>query len=441
MSTSSRTRVRRVDDQRLAGLPVADEVHEVHHLAGDRVVGGEVAAGEQLAEVEAVVGHAGWQRRAPTGQRREVSRCRPMPGPGRSRAGMTKRIEYRTCPLCEATCGLELHLDDDELTLVRGDKDDVFSHGYLCPKGTALKQLEADPDRLRTPQMRRGDTWHEVDLGRGVRRDRAGPRCRSSSSTAATRSAVYLGNPNAHNLGALIYNRVLLQALGTANVFSASTVDQMPKQVQLGADVRGRADRPGPRRRPHRLPADPRREPVRVERQPHDRARLPGPAARRCGPGAAGSWSSTRAARRRPRRPTSTSSSAPAPTRTSSSALVHTLVAEGLVHLGRAEGHVDGLDEVERLAADFAPEVVAPVCGIDADTIRRVARDLAATERAAVYGRIGTCTQEFGTLASWLVDVVNIARRQPRPRGRRDVHEARDRRTEHRRHARASGAG
>ena len=87
-------------------------------------------------------------------------------------------------------------------------------------------------------------------------------------------------------------------------------------------------------------------------------------------------------------------------------ALVHTIVAEGLVNLGNADGHVDGLDEVARLAQDFAPEAVAPVCGIDAETIRP-SRDLATTERAAVYGRIGTCTQEFGTLASWLVDVVN----------------------------------
>ena len=88
-------------------------------------------------------------------------------------------------------------------------------------------------------------------------------------------------------------------------------------------------------------------------------------------------------------------------------ALVHTIVTEGLVSLGNAEGHVEGIDEVARLAQDFAPEDVAPVCGIEAATIRRVARDLATTERAAVYGRIGTCTQEFGTVASWLVDVVN----------------------------------
>ena len=75
---------------------------------------------------------------------------------------------YRTCPLCEATCGLELHLEGDEITLVRGDQDDVFSHGFLCPKGTALKQLESDPDRLRRPQMRRGD-----GMARGVSWDEA----------------------------------------------------------------------------------------------------------------------------------------------------------------------------------------------------------------------------------------------------------------------------
>ena len=79
-----------------------------------------------------------------------------------TRNGDGKRIDYRTCPLCEATCGLELHLDGREITLVRGDRDDVFSHGYLCPKGTALKGLESDPDRLRVPLVRRGDSLRRV---------------------------------------------------------------------------------------------------------------------------------------------------------------------------------------------------------------------------------------------------------------------------------------
>ena len=81
---------------------------------------------------------------------------------------MARRIEYRTCHLCEATCGLELHLEDDRIALVRGDRDDVFSHGYLCPKGTALKHLDADPDRVRTPLVKDGDgrfrpaSWDEA---------------------------------------------------------------------------------------------------------------------------------------------------------------------------------------------------------------------------------------------------------------------------------------
>src|SRR3989454_4014922 len=89
-------------------------------------------------------------------------------------------------------------------------------------------------------------------------------------------------------------------------------------------------------------------------------------------------------------------------------AIVHTLFAERRVRLGRLAEHTVGVERVEALARPFAPEVVARRCGIDAATIRRLARELATTERAAVYGRIGTCTQEFGTLASWLVDVINV---------------------------------
>ncbi|MGZ6964789.1 MAG: molybdopterin-dependent oxidoreductase, partial [Acidimicrobiia bacterium] len=318
---------------------------------------------------------------------------------------MTKRIAFRTCPLCEATCGLELHLEDDEITLVRGDRDDVFSHGYLCPKGTALKQLEADPDRLRRPQVRKGDTWHEVswddafaEIERGL-----GPILEANRDAVG----VYLGNPNAHNLGAMVEGKVLLQALGSANVFSASTVDQMPKQVSSGLMFGGALTVPVPDldRTDYLLilGANPFASNGSLMTVPDVPGRL-------------------RAIRARggrlvvvdPRR-SKTAEEAdehlfirPGTDAQFLFGLVHTIVSEGLVHLGNADGHVVGVEEVSRLAQDFAPEVVAPVCGIDADTIRRVARDLASTERAAVYGRIGTCTQEFGTLASWLVDVVNV---------------------------------
>src|SRR6266516_280134 len=316
------------------------------------------------------------------------------------------RTVFRTCPLCEATCGLELHLDGRDITLVRGDRDDVFSHGFLCPKGTALKQLEADPDRLRRPQVRRGDAWHEVswdDAFGEVERGLSPILDRYGRDAVA----MYLGNPNVHNLAGTQYNRVLIQALRTKNIYSASTVDQMPKQVSAGlmfgtvlsipipdidrtdyllmlganpfasnGSLMTAPDYPG-RLRALRarggkfVVVDPRRSKTAEEADEHLFIR----------PGTDAEFLF---------------------------AIVHTLFGERLVTLGAIADHVGGLDEVERLAREFTPEAVAPVCGIDAGTIRRTARELAAAPRAAVYARIGTCTQEFGTLASWLVDVVNV---------------------------------
>jgi anaerobic selenocysteine-containing dehydrogenase len=315
------------------------------------------------------------------------------------------RTVYRTCPLCEATCGLELRLSGRDITLVRGDRDDVFSHGFLCPKGTALKQLEADPDRLRRPQLRRDDEWHEVSWDDAFAAVEQGitPILDRYGRDAV---AMYLGNPNVHNLAGTLYNRVLIQALGTKNIYSASTVDQMPKQVSAGlmfgtvlsipipdidrtdyllmlganpfasnGSLMTAPDYPG-RLRALRarggkfVVVDPRRSKTAEEADEHLFIR----------PGTDAHFLF---------------------------AIVHTLFTERLVAVGALAEHVAGVDEVERLAREFTPEAVAPVCGIDAETIRRTARELARAPRAAVYARIGTCTQEFGTLASWLVDVAN----------------------------------
>src|ERR687884_174528 len=141
---------------------------------------------------------------------------------------------YATCPLCEATCGLELTLaNGDGITRIRGDAEDVFSHGFICPKGATLRALHEDPDRLRTPLVRRDGelveaTWDEAFAE--VER-RLPPLLERHGRDAV---AIYLGNPSAHNLATLLYGRVLVKALGTRNIFSASTVDQMPKQVSAG---------------------------------------------------------------------------------------------------------------------------------------------------------------------------------------------------------------
>ena len=139
------------------------------------------------------------------------------------------RTAYRTCPLCEATCGLELTLDGDTVAAIRGDAADIFSRGFVCPKGAALKQLHEDPDRVRTPLIKDGGGFRPAswDEAFAVIHERLSPILDADRNTVA----VYLGNPNAHNIDSLLYGRVLLKALSTRNVYSASSVDQIPKQL------------------------------------------------------------------------------------------------------------------------------------------------------------------------------------------------------------------
>ena len=316
-----------------------------------------------------------------------------------------EQTHFVTCPLCEATCGLEVRTAGREVVSIRGDRDDPFSRGYLCPKAAALKDLDADPDRLRAPLVRRDDRWHEVswdDAFAEVER-RLRPILDAHGRDAV---ACYLGNPSAHNLGLIIYGRVLLRALGSRNVYSASTVDQMPKQVSAGLMFGTGLSVPVPDldRTDHLLilGADPLVSNGSLMTAPDVRGRL-------------------RAIRQRggrvvvvdPRRSRTAEHASehhfirPGTDAYLLFAMVHVLFREELVRAGRLADLLQGLDEVAELARPFTPEAVASLCGIDAPTIARLARELAAAPRAAVYGRIGTCTQEFGTLASWLVDVLN----------------------------------
>jgi anaerobic selenocysteine-containing dehydrogenase len=141
---------------------------------------------------------------------------------------------FATCPLCEATCGLALDIEGDTVVKVRGDAEDVFSAGFICPKGASIGELHADPDRISTPLVRRDGelvpaSWDEAFAAI----DEQLTPIRASGERNAT--AVYLGNPNAHTLDGLIYLRALIKAIGTRNIFSATSVDQLPKQISCAA--------------------------------------------------------------------------------------------------------------------------------------------------------------------------------------------------------------
>jgi anaerobic selenocysteine-containing dehydrogenase len=321
--------------------------------------------------------------------------------------GHRDRTAYRTCPLCEATCGLELTLDGEEIVSIRGDRQDVFSHGFLCPKGYALKELHSDPDRVRTPLIKQADgtftpaTW---DQAFALINERLAPLLAEDRNSVA----VYLGNPNAHNLDSVLYGRVLLRGLGSRNIYSASTVDQYPKQMASALMFGTGTTVPVPDldRTNHllMLGANPLQSNGSLMTAPDVRGRL-------------------RALRSRggklvvidPRR-TRTAQEAdehhfirPGTDALLLFALIHVLLAEELAAPGEhLTGLAEGLDELRELAEAFTPEAASAVCGIPTEEIRRMARELAAAPRAAVYGRIGTCTQAFGTLSSWLVDVLNF---------------------------------
>jgi anaerobic selenocysteine-containing dehydrogenase len=315
-------------------------------------------------------------------------------------------VHYRTCPFCEATCGLEVKLRGDRVVSVRGDAEDVFSHGFLCPKSQGLKQLSEDPDRLRTPLVRRDGElveagWEEAF---GLVEERLGAVLADGDRNAV---AVYIGNPAAHSLGPMIYGQALLKALGTRNVYSASTVDQMPKQVAAGLMFGTGLSVPVPDldRTDHLLilGANPLVSNGSLLTAPDMRGRIRA-IRERGGKVVVVDPRETRTAREASEhhfiRPGTDAALL--------FAIVNVLLAERLAQPGRLAEHANGAERVAELARPFTPEAAAPLCGVDAERIRRMAHELAAAERAAVYGRMGTTTQRFGTLASWLVDLVNF---------------------------------
>jgi anaerobic selenocysteine-containing dehydrogenase len=314
-------------------------------------------------------------------------------------------IHHRICPLCEACCGLEISVRAGTVVGIRGHAADVLSRGYICPKAVALKDLHEDPDRLRAPLIKRDGVFEPATWTQAFAliEQRLPPLLQSQGRQAA---ALVIGNPAAHKIGLGLYFQRLARALGTRNVFSASTLDQIPRHlvsgllyghwmsvpvpdiercdflIVLGAnpaasngsmwtvpDFRGKAK--ALRARGGRLVViDPRRSETAALADEHDFIRPGADVYLLLG-------------------------------------MVQTLFAERLVAVGRVGALFDGIAQVEAAVAPFDAQTVAARCGLPAERIRALARSLAGTPRAAIYARIGTCTQEFGSLCTWLVDLLN----------------------------------
>ena len=303
-------------------------------------------------------------------------------------------------------CGLEIRVEgrpeNGKVTSIRGNRDDVWSRGHLCPKGVSLAALHDDPDRIRRPLINVDGRWQEVSWDAAFRRctELLTPVIRKYGIGAVT---AYTGNPLAHSFSLARYAGVLLGMSGMPVTYSPGTVDQWPKNLSSHLMYGGWWTFPVP---------DIERTDLLVIMGANPAASQGSLLAAPDVMGLIGAISKRGKVIVIDPVRTRTAAHAdewlpiiPGTDAALLLAVAHTLFDEDLVNPGP---HVDGVDTMRRVAADWRPSRVSAVTGIGEDRIRRLARELAGTEKSVVYGRIGLCNQEFGSLASWLVDVINI---------------------------------
>lgn len=317
---------------------------------------------------------------------------------------MSKTLHHRACHLCEAICGLTIETEGERILSIKGDPQDSFSRGHVCPKAVALQDIQNDPDRLRQPVRRVGGEWQPIGWEEAfelVAVRLADIRERHGNDAVA----VYQGNPSVHNYGLMTHSNYFLGQLKTRNRYSATSVDQLPHHLVsqqmfghgllipipdidhtdfmliLGGnplasngsimtvpDVEKRLK--ALKSRGGRLVVvDPRRTETAAIADQHIFVRPGEDAALLLG-------------------------------------ILDTLLSEGLTR----ETHlpITGVEVVREALAPFKVEAMAVRCGVPAEDIRRLARDFAGADKAVCYGRMGVSTQVFGSLCQWLVQLINL---------------------------------
>ena len=319
---------------------------------------------------------------------------------------MNNPVHYRSCNLCEAICGIEITAAGDKRLNIRGDKDDPFSRGYICPKAVALQDFHYDKDRLKYPVRRTTQGWERISWNQAF--DEVTHNLKRIHAQHGRNSiATYLGNPTVHNSGALLFVPGFLRSLRTRNKFSATSVDQLAHHLAsflmfghqllvpvpdvdrtkffliLGANPAvsngSMMTAPGMNRRLEEIRKRGGKV-VLIDPRHNETARF------------ADSHIFIR----------------PGTDVLLLLALLHVVFEEQLTHLDQLAAFTKNVDTVASLVVEFPPERVAQITGIAADQIRALAREFAAAESAVCYGRIGLSTQEFGGVCQWLINVLNI---------------------------------
>ena len=322
------------------------------------------------------------------------------------------RTHHRVCHLCEAMCGLVIQTEGDKVTDVRGDKDDPLSRGHVCPKAVALQDIHEDPDRLRKPMKRirtaPGEYQHvEIEWSEAL--DLAADALASTIEKQGVDAiGAYFGNPSVHNYGMLTHQRNLFRHIRTRNRFSATSVDQLPHHLVSLWCFGHMLLHPIPDvDRTHyflMLGANPLASNGSIWTVPDVRQRLKDLKSR-----------GGKLVVVDPRR-TETAELAsehlfirPGSDAAFLLAMIHVLFRDDLVAPGPLGDFTDGLDEVAAAVSELSPDWAAPLTGIEADDIVRIAHELAEAEAGICYGRMGVSTQAYGALCQWAIQVINVA--------------------------------
>jgi len=314
-------------------------------------------------------------------------------------------VHFRACHICEALCGLRIETDGRQVMSIRPDDEDPFSRGHICPKGVAIQDIHEDPDRLRAPVKRTASGWETISWDEAfdtVVERLAGILERDGADAIGT----YVGNPSAHSSALMTHPQQWFSMIGTRNKYSAGSVDTWPTQLVCYLMYGNQYYTPIPdidrtgymviiggnpmasngsmmtvpgfpgrarelRSRGKLVVIDPRRTETAKIADEHHFVRPGGDA-----------WLLL--------------------------AMVHVLFRDGLVRLRHLDSRVAGLEALREAVRELTPALAEARCGVPAATIERLTHEFAASESAVMYGRLGTCAQDFGSVAQWAIQAINL---------------------------------
>ena len=322
-----------------------------------------------------------------------------------------QQLHYSTCTLCEAMCGIEVATKGRQILSIKGDKDNPFSQGYICPKASALKDLYDDPDRLKRPvkkvRLERGESgWEESTWDEAF--DLVANKLHSIQQAYGNNAVgVYLGNPNAHNMGSILFGPYFYRALKSHNRYSATSVDQLPHHI-VSRRLFGHISQipiPDIDHTQHFMiiGGNPLASNGSIMTVPNVKKRLKAIQMR-----------GGKVVVIDPKRSETADISCehhfirPGSDVLLLLAMLHVLFEKQLHKMDAIMPYAEDIKEVENYVKAYSPQKVSEATGISASHITQLVTDFCDADSAVCYGRMGASVQAFGTLTQYLIMLFNM---------------------------------